>query len=76
MTYRGTVMNGVIVLEGNKLAEGTLVDVTPTSSSVPQPPSAADHPAIGIWRDRTDLPADSVEASKTLRQRLMRHQNE
>ena len=26
----------------------------------------------GLWKDRTDLPADTVEASLELRQRLMR----
>lgn len=32
----------------------------------------AAHPALGIWKDRTDLPDDSVEASKQLRERMMR----
>lgn len=32
----------------------------------------AAHPAIGLWRDRVDLPSDSIDASRTLRQRLMR----
>jgi hypothetical protein len=27
----------------------------------------ATHPALGIWKDRTDLPDDSIEASKQLR---------
>lgn len=30
------------------------------------------HPALGIWKDRTDLPQDPVEASKMLRERMMR----
>ena len=30
------------------------------------------HPALGIWKDRADLPEDSVEASKLLRQRMMK----
>ena len=29
MTYRGIVSNGVIVLESDKLADGTVVEVTP-----------------------------------------------
>jgi len=29
------------------------------------------HPSLGIWRDRTDLPEDSIEASKVLRERLV-----
>jgi len=27
--------------------------------------------AVGIWKDRTDLPDDSLEASKILRERMM-----
>jgi hypothetical protein len=30
------------------------------------------HPALGIWKDRTDLPDDSIEASNLLRERMMR----
>lgn len=33
MTYRGIVSNGVVVLEGEKPAEGTIVDVTPRALS-------------------------------------------
>jgi hypothetical protein len=33
------------------------------------------HPALGMWKDRTDLPADSVEASKLLREQMMRHED-
>lgn len=36
----------------------------------------AAHPALGIWKDRTDLPEDSVEASRMLRERMMRRTNE
>jgi len=43
-----------------------LVDATP----------AAAHPALGMWKDRTDLPDDSVEASKMLRERMMRRTDE
>jgi hypothetical protein len=69
MTYRGKMDHGVVVLEGEKPADGTLVDVIPAGE-----PSAsvAAHPALGIWKDRNDLPEDSVEASGTLRERLMR----
>jgi len=31
MTYRGIVSNGVVVLEGDKLSEGTVVEVTPVA---------------------------------------------
>jgi hypothetical protein len=34
--------------------------------------SIAAHPALGIWKDRTDLPDDSAAASKQLRERMMR----
>jgi len=37
-----------------------------------QPTSPAAHAALGIWKDRIDLPDDSVEASKVLRERMMR----
>lgn len=77
MTYRGTVNKGVVVLEGNDLPDGTVVDVTP---SLAYPATgrgnAAAHPALGIWTDRRDLPDDAVEASRVLRQRLMRRADE
>lgn len=76
MTYRGVVSNGVVVLEGEKPIEGTLVEVTPLVDATSKAQSLADHPAIGIWKDRDDLPADSVEASKVLCQRLMRRTDE
>lgn len=66
---------GVVVLEGDKPADGTWVDVTPAAPVVddaPAVPSAPLHPAIGIWKDRTDLPSDSVEASRLLREGMMR----
>ncbi len=46
-----------------------LVDASPAT---PQTQPAAAHPALGIWKDRTDLPDDAVEASKILRERMMR----
>ncbi len=33
--------------------------------------SSAAHPALGIWKDRTDLPQDPSETSKLLRERMM-----
>jgi hypothetical protein len=42
------------------------------ASRGPQASPIAAHPALGIWKDRTDLPDDSVEASKQLRARMMR----
>jgi hypothetical protein len=76
MTYRGIVSNGVIVLEGEKPQEGTIVEVTPLAETRSQGRGPAEHPAIGIWKDRNDLPEDPVEASKVLRERLMRRANE
>lgn len=76
MTYRGIVSNGVIVLEGEKPAEGTVVEVTPVAAATgevePHVESLADLPAFGMWRDRTDLPADSAEAARVLRERAER----
>lgn len=36
------------------------------------PGPVSEHPALGIWKNRTDLPEDSVEASRLLRERMMR----
>jgi len=76
MTYRGIVSNGVVVLEGDKPDDGTVVDVTPVVESPADLQLLANHPAIGMWKDRTDLPDDPVEASKVLRQELMRRADE
>jgi hypothetical protein len=76
MTYRGKVDHGVVVLVGEKPPEGTWVDVIPATESSTAPESPAVHPAVGVWKDRTDLPDDSVEASKVLRERLMRRVDE
>jgi hypothetical protein len=32
----------------------------------------ANHPALGTWKNRTDLPDDAIEASRFLRERMMR----
>jgi len=45
--------------------------VDPARADAPANPAAA-HPALGIWKDRTDLPADPVGASAVLRDRMMR----
>ena len=44
--------------------------VKPTRQTQASPIAA--HPALGIWKDRSDLSDDSVEASKQLRERMMR----
>ena len=76
MTYRGIVSNGVVVIDGDKLVDGTVVDVTPHGESRQPNGTFVNHPALGIWRDRTDLPQDSIQASKALRQKLMRRVDE
>lgn len=76
MTYRGIVSNGVVVVEGPALVEGTVVEVTPLETAPAQGRGLADHPAIGMWKDRKDLPDDPVEASNVLRERLMRRADE
>lgn len=45
-----------------------LVDGTPATT---QTQVAAAHPAVGMWRNRTYLPSDSVKASRLLRERMM-----
>ena len=66
MTYRGQVKNGVVVLEGSHLPEGTEVEVVPLKD---RGSSLANHPAFGMWKDRTDI-ADSAEYSLKLRRRV------
>ena len=52
MTYRGIVQNGVIVLDGGaKLADGTAVQIQALDENGK---SLLCHPALGIWRQRTD----------------------
>lgn len=47
MTYRGTVKQGVVVLEGGvTLAEGTPVEIHPLSATPPRPPEGA-----GVYKD-------------------------
>ena len=76
MTYRGIIANGVVVMEGEKPSEGTIVEVTPLYDPTTPSRDVSADPAIGMWRDRVDLPDDSIEASKILRRRLMRRNDE
>ncbi len=76
MTYRGIVNNGVVVIDGEKLGDGTIVDVTPVASANAGIDRLRHHPAVGIWKDRADLPEDSADAVKLLRQTLMRRDDE
>ena len=45
--------------------------VKPTPAAAQAKPIAG-HPALGIWKDRTDLPDDPALASELLRERMMR----
>jgi hypothetical protein len=77
MTYRGRMDHGVVVLDGERPADGTLVEVTPLEQQTTADGTGlANHPALGMWKDRKDLPDDPVEASKMLRQKLMRRDDE
>jgi len=76
MTYRGIVSNGMVVIDGDKPCEGTVVEVTPYEPAAPASGGLANHPALGLWKDRGDLPADGVHASGVLRQKLMRRNDE
>ena len=76
MTYRGRMDHGVVVLEGDRPADGTIVEVTSIALPQPNGGTMGGHPALGMWKDRKDLPDDPVEASKVLRQRLMRRDHE
>lgn len=76
MIYRGRMDHGVVVLDGDRPADGTLVQVTPLEQAQPAGNSLAGHPALGIWKDRKDLPEDAVQASQVLRQKLMRRDDE
>jgi hypothetical protein len=68
-----------IIAELPRLSSGELAQVREKlkelARSAPvtaQAKPIAGHPALGIWKDRTDLPEDSVEASNLLRERMMR----
>jgi len=67
--YRGKVSHGVVVLEGKPLSDGTIVQVIPLEPA--DAPSLATHPAVGIWKNRTDLAEDAAEAKRQLGRKLM-----
>ena len=48
--------------------------VAPARDSAQIKPVAV-HPALGIWKDRADLPDDSIEASNLLRESMMRRRD-
>ncbi len=67
--YRGKVSDGVVVLEGKPLSDGTIVQVIPLEQA--ETPSLATHPAVGIWKDRADLAEDASEVKRQLGRKLM-----
>jgi len=52
--------------------QAKLVELAGPTRHIAQSTPVAGHPALGIWKDRTDLPDDSIEASILLRKRMMR----
>ena len=68
-----------IIVELRRLSSAELAEVQakvrelvePTRNDGPLKPIAA-HPALGMWKGRTDLSEDATQASKVLRERLMR----
>ncbi len=71
MIYKGKVSAGVVILEGDPPRDGTLVQVSILEDQAVQPPTLADHPAVGIWKDRTDLSQDAADAKRQLGRKLM-----
>ncbi len=68
-----------IIAEWPRLSSAELAQVQAKLSELVEPTHdggqtepVAVHPALGIWRDRIDLPDDSIEASNVLRERMMR----
>src|SRR4051812_31753037 len=51
MTYRGRMDHGVVVLEGERPPDGTVVEVTPVRQPAPATvgPGLATHAALGMW---------------------------
>ena len=77
--YNSTVMSTAeIIAELSRLSSAELAQVQakvkelvePVRTGAPAGPIAA-HPALGIWKNRTDLPTEAVEASKLLRKRMI-----
>jgi hypothetical protein len=60
-------------LSSRELAEvqAKLRELVESIPAVASSKPIVDHPAVGIWKDRTDLPDDSVQASNLLRERMM-----
>jgi hypothetical protein len=54
------------------LVQAKIRELVEPARAEAQKKQAAAHPALGIWKDRKDLPDDSIEASNVLRERMMR----
>lgn len=66
LEYRGKVKNGVVVVDGPALRDGTIVKVIPLHDGDVR---LGSQPAFGIWRDRDDL-GDSEDAARRLREQV------
>lgn len=66
LEYRGKVKDGVVVVDGPVLRDGTIVRVIPLDDG---DVLIGSQPAFGIWRDRDDL-GDSEDAARRLRQQV------
>ena len=63
-----------ILAELSRLPPADLAQVQATLNDLAEPnrsPSVIAHPALGIWKDRADLPDDPTDASTLLRRRMM-----
>jgi hypothetical protein len=66
-----------IIAELPRLSPAELAQVQDKLTELVAPArTLAAHAAIGIWKDRTDLPEDPTEASVLLRHRMMRRADE
>ena len=63
LEYRGRVKNGVVVVDGPVLRDGTIVKIIPLDDG---DVSLGSQPAFGLWRERDDF-GDTREAARRLR---------
>jgi hypothetical protein len=78
MTYRGTVQNGVVVLESSaKLKNGTEVRVRPVKRKRPKQGSAeAILQHAGIWADVQEEVDEQLRILREMKQQELRRQQE
>jgi hypothetical protein len=77
--YNPDMSTAEIIAELPRLSSAELAQVQAKLKELVEPARdhtqtepVAVHPAIGIWKDRIDLPDGSIEASNLLRERMMR----